>query len=248
MARRDTHLTDRSPAAVLALLVTAACGARGLARPPVPERAPSNEAGASARTPPAAAPPVGPAAGSPPSPDVAAEPAGAEAENEECTLRKNSGVVSACERSKERFGRWEPSPADVLGALEVARGLCYCAGDLARPVNACMARAGTSRITVTVGKEDDATDCTLAITSASEGGRQWVKLGAVNRDLGTIYTVDGLVERKGDRFALYYLGFNGIPSDEQMAAASPEEKAITVELKRDWATLSKPLRAFFRRP
>ena len=168
--------------------------------------------------------------------------AGGLAPNPRCSVRKNSGVMSACEAYRGNLGGWTPTPRETADVMKLASGVCYCAKDLDVPALACAGRVKSGTVKVTVGKQGDPTDCTITISAAQWKGRRWVVVNAFNRDVSTFYGILAIYERGKDGFRKYYEGFNGLPEAEALKNGTD---GVTPEMKRDWPTLPADVRKAF---
>jgi hypothetical protein len=161
-------------------------------------------------------------------------------DNPGCTRRKNSGVLAACAKHTGNLGGWAPTPDEMAAAMKLAGSICYCAGEMHAQARTCATRVKASTISMTVGRLRDPTDCTIAISAVSANGRRWIVIDATNRDVATFYGILSVVEQGAAGLTLYYQGFNGVPSDAEVAAGA---QGVSPEMKRDWPTLPQDVRA-----
>ena len=199
--------------------------------------------GPSATAEPAAPPNTAAASGAPAPPPSASstQAEGQEPPNVGCALRKNTGVLSACEKNDRKLGRATLTPEDVDQAMKIAKGICYCAAGLDRPAAACTGRLRTGSVKLTVGKLGDPTDCTISLSAAEWHGRRWIVIDAFNRDQATFYSILTILERLPSGLTPYYSGFNGLPDAASIASGA---EGVSAAMKLDWPGLPADLRAF----
>lgn len=154
--------------------------------------------------------------------------------NEGCWYRRSTNTISKCEPQPVTRGAWKPTQAEIASALKLDSGLCYCAKPVERPVLTCMESAKAALVTVTIGKSDEPTDCTVVVSSAEIEGRRWVRLLADNRDRSTFYQVERIVEIEAGGAASYYLGFEELTD----ALVKSGDEGISKRLREDWPKLS----------
>lgn len=188
------------------------------------------------RLPPVAAPfapPPGSVSKAEPS-DAPRTPEEIERMNEGCRHRESTNVVSKCEVQPKRVGAWKPTKADIAAAVNVGGGVCNCAEPVDRAILTCMDSAKAALTTVTIGKDDDPMDCTVAVSSAEIDGHRWVRFHAANRDLATFFSIDTIVELGRDGAVLYVDGFDTLDDATVMSGG----QGVTKKLREDWPKLS----------
>lgn len=172
------------------------------------------------------------------------EPAAMTAEQKEwlndgCHHRKNTNVISQCS-ARKATGAWEPTKAEIGAALKLGGGLCYCAKPIEKAALTCMDSAKAPLVSVTVGKLEDPTDCTVTVTTFASGGRHWVRMLADNRDRATFYAVEVIALVEGETATAYYEGFE--PLTDELARNGAE--GVSVRLQSEWSKLPDDVKAW----
>jgi hypothetical protein len=153
--------------------------------------------------------------------------------NAGCTYRRSTNTISSCTAQPITVGAWKPTKAEIAPALKLGDGLCYCAKPVEKPVLTCMDSAKAPLVSVTIGAQGDATECTVHLASAEFGGRRWLRMLADNRDGATFYQVEAIVEITAGGPIAWYEGFEPLTD----AMVQKGEEGVSPQLRADWAKL-----------
>ncbi|MFO0619284.1 MAG: hypothetical protein U0414_42240 [Polyangiaceae bacterium] len=174
--------------------------------------------------------------------------------NAGCKFRRSTNKVASCAAAvPPTTTTWQPSARDVVAVVRNTRSMggsesggCYCVVGIAAAVSACAAKVGTGAVQMQIGKEGDATDCTLSVEGfKSSDGRKFVRLNAQNRDQATFYgtlIVHELINGKSD----YYVGgFNTIEASLfTLPASDPDADLASARARAEWPTLPADLKTW----